>query len=143
MHSAFLCFFLLLFADHFNWVIFQIPVKICKIFLRCMFSDPPNPSLSLLTPWKDVFENETVDFECKVDGPDWTFTWYKNQVHINVDPYLPSDREEPYFNITSITQDYKGGYSCKAHLERRGVSSGFSNTVDVEVYGERSRLLIT
>ncbi|XP_030278896.1 obscurin [Sparus aurata] len=99
-------------------------------------SDPPNPSLSLLTPWKDVFENETVDFECKVDGPDWTFTWYKNQVHINVDPYLPSDREEPYFNITSITQDYKGGYSCKAHLERRGVSSGFSNTVDVEVYDD-------
>ncbi|KAM8754905.1 hemicentin-1 [Acanthopagrus schlegelii] len=97
-------------------------------------SDPRNPSLSLLTPWKDVFEKETVNFECKVDSPGWTFTWYKNQVHIQDNPFLPLDKMKPYFNITSITQAYKGGYSCKAHLEHRGVSSGFSNTVDVEVY---------
>ncbi|XP_073326373.1 hemicentin-1 [Pagrus major] len=97
-------------------------------------SDPPKPFLKVLTPWEEVFVNETVDFGCEVDSPDWAFTWYRNQVQIKGDPYLSPDRDEPYFNITSITQDYQGGYACKAHLETRGVISEFSNTVDIIVY---------
>uniref|UniRef100_A0A3Q3WQH2 Ig-like domain-containing protein n=1 Tax=Mola mola TaxID=94237 RepID=A0A3Q3WQH2_MOLML len=39
----------------------------------------PKPSLKLLTPWTDVFENETLTFSCEVDDSDWMFSWYRNQ----------------------------------------------------------------
>lgn len=46
--------------------------------------------------------------------------------------------EEEVLNITLADPTHQGGYACKAHLETRGVTSGFSNTVDVTVYGELS-----
>lgn len=103
----------------------------------CIFSDVPQPSLRLLTPWTDVFEDESLAFTCEVDGSDWTFTWYKNEGQLQEDSVMVLDAEEPYLNITSITQAYHGGYACQVHFESR-VRSGFSNTVNVTVYGEHS-----
>ncbi|XP_031700313.1 titin [Anarrhichthys ocellatus] len=99
-------------------------------------SDPPKPSLELLSSWPDVFENETVEFRCEVHSTDWTFTWYRNQKELKEelmeDMYLEED--DSLLNVTVVTQAYEGGYACKAHLKSRGVSSGFSNTVNVILY---------
>ncbi|XP_075952522.1 Fc receptor-like protein 5 [Anarhichas minor] len=99
-------------------------------------SDPPKPSLELLSSWPDVFENETVEFRCEVHSTDWTFTWYRNQKDLNKelmeDMYMEED--DSLLNVTVVTQAYKGDYACKAHLDSRRVSSGFSNTVNVTLY---------
>ncbi|KAM6929339.1 basement membrane-specific heparan sulfate proteoglycan core protein [Lycodopsis pacificus] len=102
-------------------------------------SDPPKPSLELLSSWPDVFENETVEFRCKVHSTDWTFTWYRNQKdlkeelkeELNEGVYM---EEDSFLNVTVVTQAYEGGYACKAHLKSRRVSSGFSNTVIVTLH---------
>lgn len=107
-----------------------------------MFPDPPKPTLKLRTPWPDVFENEIVEFSCEVSSSDWTVTWYKNQKDVQEDSIvtltLNPDAEGSLLNITSVSQIYQGGYACKAHLKPRGVSSGFSDTINIKVYGELS-----
>ncbi|XP_077947331.1 basement membrane-specific heparan sulfate proteoglycan core protein isoform X2 [Gasterosteus aculeatus] len=97
-------------------------------------SDPPKPSLKLLSPWPDVFENETVEFRCEVHSPDWTISWNKggNEPGYELDEI--QNAEGPFLNLTGIHDAYEGGYTCKAHLKSRGVSSGFSNTVNITVY---------
>nr|XP_040048759.1 hemicentin-2 isoform X1 [Gasterosteus aculeatus aculeatus] len=97
-------------------------------------SDPPKPSLKLLSPWPDVFENETVEFRCEVHSPDWTISWNKggNESRDELDEI--QNAEGPFLNLTGIYATYEGGYTCKAHLKSRGVSSGFSNTVNITVY---------
>ncbi|XP_068588665.1 basement membrane-specific heparan sulfate proteoglycan core protein isoform X2 [Cebidichthys violaceus] len=95
-------------------------------------SDPPKPSLVLLSSWPDVFENETLKFKCEVQSTDWTFTWYRNEKELIEDWNV--EAEDSLVNITVDTQAYAGGYACKAHLKPRKVSSGFSNTVKVIVY---------
>lgn len=101
----------------------------------------PKPSLRLLSSWSDVFETETVEFICEVNGSDWTYTWYKNKVQLQEDSVLNLEADEPYLNVTSITQAYQGGYACKVNFESR-VISGFSNTVNVTVYGEHKKKLL-
>ncbi|KAI9530687.1 hypothetical protein NQZ68_000177 [Dissostichus eleginoides] len=98
-------------------------------------SDPPKPSLKLLSPWMDVFENETVEFSCEVESDDWMITWYANEKEVQLEDDLNVETMDSYLNITSVTQAYQGRYSCKAELESRKVSSEFSNTADLRVYG--------
>ncbi|XP_035014936.2 titin [Hippoglossus stenolepis] len=93
-----------------------------------LVSDPPTPSL--LSPRLDVFKDELVAFVCDVGDvgdPDWTYSWYKNLQKI-------PDEDESSLNITSVTQTDQGDYACKAHLEDRRVTSGYSNTATVKVY---------
>ncbi|XP_034551723.1 titin [Notolabrus celidotus] len=97
-------------------------------------SDPPTPSLKLLTQWPDVFEEEILAFSCEVGNSDWTFTWYKNNRKLQDDYPLTLDDEGTLLNITSVAKLHEGEYACKAELESRAVSSGFSNTVAVTVY---------
>ncbi|XP_072223487.1 basement membrane-specific heparan sulfate proteoglycan core protein isoform X2 [Leuresthes tenuis] len=98
-------------------------------------SDPPTPTLKLLTGRPDVFESEVLQFSCEVSGSDWTFTWYRNGVKLV--------KEEPSFKVPSVTQTDQGQYTCKAHLKSRGVSSGPSNTADVEVYTTKPKPTVT
>ncbi|XP_076597526.1 hemicentin-1 [Chaetodon auriga] len=97
-------------------------------------SDPPKPSARLVSPWTDVFENETVEFRCEVDNSDWKFSWYRNNQLLQENDVLSLFDEEPSLNVTSITQAYQGGYACKVQLQSRKVSSGLSNTVNITVY---------
>ncbi|XP_034000611.1 titin-like isoform X4 [Trematomus bernacchii] len=98
-------------------------------------SDPPKPSLKLLSPWMEVFENETVEFSCEAESDDWTITWYRNEKEVQFEVDLIEEPMDSYLNITSVTQAYQGRYSCKAELESRKVRSEFSNTTDLRVYG--------
>ncbi|XP_034000608.1 titin-like isoform X2 [Trematomus bernacchii] len=97
--------------------------------------DPPKPSLKLLSPWMEVFENETVEFSCEAESDDWTITWYRNEKEVQFEVDLIEEPMDSYLNITSVTQAYQGRYSCKAELESRKVRSEFSNTTDLRVYG--------
>ncbi|XP_045913321.1 carcinoembryonic antigen-related cell adhesion molecule 5-like isoform X1 [Micropterus dolomieu] len=102
-----------------------------------LVSDPPKPSLKLQTAWPDVFKGEKVGFSCGTSSPDWNIIWYRNQKQLQEDSVLTL--EEEVLNITSANPTHQGGYACKAHLETRGVSSGFSNTVDVTVYEKKPK----
>ncbi|XP_034733608.1 carcinoembryonic antigen-related cell adhesion molecule 6-like [Etheostoma cragini] len=96
---------------------------------------PPTPTLKLLSPWLDVFENETVMFRCELENNEWMFTWYRdnNRVTYTKDPNL--EDVQSYLNITSVTRSHQGGYACKAISEENSENStGFSNTVNVTVY---------
>ncbi|XP_059190177.1 titin [Centropristis striata] len=95
-------------------------------------SDPPIPSLIVLTPWLDVFENEEVNFNCEVESDDWTVTWYKDQQQLQVD--MSMDRDETYLNITSVAQTHQGVYYCNARHDYRKIISGFSNVANLTVY---------
>ncbi|XP_041656198.1 hemicentin-1 isoform X2 [Cheilinus undulatus] len=98
-------------------------------------SDPPTPSLKLLTSWLDVFQEEIVAFSCEVSASDWTFTWHRNKTKLlDDDDALIIDEEGTLLNITSVSKDHEGVYACQAHLESRNVSSEFSNTATVKVY---------
>ncbi|XP_053280695.1 titin isoform X2 [Pleuronectes platessa] len=92
-------------------------------------SDPPTPSLKLLSPWLDVFKGESVHFSCEVSESDWTYSWYKNLHKIE-----DLEDDESSHNLTSVTQTDRGDYACRAHLKDRGVTSGLSNTATVKVY---------
>ncbi|XP_029291378.1 hemicentin-1 [Cottoperca gobio] len=99
--------------------------------------DLPKPSLKLLSPWPDVFENETVEFSCEGESADWTITWYKVTKGTNEEKLEDIENLEmldSYLNITEVTQADEGGYACKAQLESRKVSSGFSDTFQITVY---------
>ncbi|XP_034000609.1 titin-like isoform X3 [Trematomus bernacchii] len=98
-------------------------------------SDTPKPFLKLLSPWMEVFENETVEFSCEAESDDWTITWYRNEKEVQFEVDLIEEPMDSYLNITSVTQAYQGRYSCKAELESRKVRSEFSNTTDLRVYG--------
>ncbi|XP_058498237.1 hemicentin-1-like [Solea solea] len=91
-------------------------------------SDPPTPSLKLLSPWLNVFKGERVELLCEVHGSDWSYTWYKQQQKLLLDV------SEPSLNITEITNADDGVYTCKVHLESRNVISRFSNNQTVVVY---------
>ncbi|XP_062248266.1 titin [Platichthys flesus] len=90
-------------------------------------SDPPTPSLKLLSPWLDVFKGESVHFSCEVSEPNWTYSWDKNRHKIE-----DLDKSSLIFN--SVTQTDQGDYACRAHLKDRRVTSGLSNTATVKVY---------
>uniref|UniRef100_A0A3Q3LP34 Immunoglobulin superfamily member 1-like n=1 Tax=Mastacembelus armatus TaxID=205130 RepID=A0A3Q3LP34_9TELE len=104
-----------------------------KISLQ--ITDPPTPSLKLLSSWLDVFEDETVQFSCKADSEDWMFEWYQNQTKLQENPDLSLDVDGSFLNITAIPQRHQGVYACKARHKSRKVSSEFSNTLSVSVYG--------
>ncbi|XP_068608306.1 carcinoembryonic antigen-related cell adhesion molecule 5-like [Brachionichthys hirsutus] len=97
------------------------------------YNYPPKPSLRLLTPWTDVFENETVGFSCDVESSDWTVTWYLDEVEVSEDDSLMINPEESSLNITAITEAYQGTYVCRAQLESRSVVMP-SNTLGIAVY---------
>ncbi|XP_054642037.1 B-cell receptor CD22 isoform X2 [Dunckerocampus dactyliophorus] len=98
-------------------------------------SEPPTPTLKLVTSWLDVFENETVELTCDMDSSNWTFTWHRNEKALLQDPALDLSAGGSLLNITSASQALQGKYACKAHHEFREVTSVFSNTAIVQVYG--------
>ncbi|XP_031167297.2 titin-like isoform X1 [Sander lucioperca] len=95
----------------------------------------PIPTLKLLSPWQDVFENEAVEFSCEDSSHDWVFTWYRNQKNVTADEDQNLEEDHSSLNITSVTRSHQGVYACKALPEdNNGHSSAFSNTVNVTVY---------
>ncbi|XP_068180932.1 obscurin-like protein 1 isoform X2 [Antennarius striatus] len=106
-------------------------------------SDPPKPSLRLLTPWTNVFENETVGFSCDIDSSGWTITWYKDQEQVLEDYVLVLDMEDSLLNVTEMTEEYEGIYACRAQLESRSVSSEFSNTINISIYENLPKPTVT
>uniref|UniRef100_A0A3B3C7J8 Ig-like domain-containing protein n=2 Tax=Oryzias melastigma TaxID=30732 RepID=A0A3B3C7J8_ORYME len=103
--------------------------------LSLQVSDPPTPTLKMVTKWKDMFENERVEMSCDVGVSDWSFSWYKDNVKMN--------DETSNLRIPSVTQSNKGRYACKIHLKPRGVSSGFSNSVEISIYAEKAKPHVT
>lgn len=75
-------------------------------------------------------------FGCELGNSAWIVTWYKNQEKLQEDESITVDDEGIQLNITSASKAHNGEYACKAELEYRGVSSEFSNTKKVTVYGE-------
>ncbi|XP_067383054.1 basement membrane-specific heparan sulfate proteoglycan core protein-like isoform X1 [Channa argus] len=95
--------------------------------------DPPTPSLKWLSSWSDVFENETVEFNCSLDSSDWKFTWYRN----NQELLKGRDKDKSSYRIDSVMLTDEGTYTCKAHHKYRSITSGMSNSAEVKVYKKR------
>lgn len=107
--------------------------------------DPPTPGLQLHTAWKDVFEGEAVEFRCHVvsSTPGWTFTWHRNKQQLQNNPVEIINGDGSSLKITPVRQTHKGSYTCKAHLTSRGVNSGFSSEVMIQVSAEKPTLTLT
>uniref|UniRef100_A0A3B3C9E7 Ig-like domain-containing protein n=1 Tax=Oryzias melastigma TaxID=30732 RepID=A0A3B3C9E7_ORYME len=102
--------------------------------LSLQVSDPPQPSLKRLTSWSDVFEKEKVEMSCNVSDPTWTFTWYKDNKKLQKTSSLTWDEKGSKLTISSIAQDHRGNYACKANLALRGVISKSSIELHLTVY---------
>uniref|UniRef100_A0A3P8S437 Ig-like domain-containing protein n=1 Tax=Amphiprion percula TaxID=161767 RepID=A0A3P8S437_AMPPE len=99
-------------------------------------SDPPTPTLKLLSTWSDVFEGEIVEFSCEVSSSDWMSKWYRNEVKLQEDEDTIVDEEGLELNITSVTKAHQGDYVCRAQLILRRVTSGASNSINIKVYDD-------
>ncbi|XP_077464560.1 cell adhesion molecule CEACAM5 [Stigmatopora argus] len=103
-------------------------------------SEPPVPSLHLLSHCSDVFPSEEVHFECRVnDSSDWTFSWYRNGQPVeDADPNvsLNSSHTKALLTITAESQLYSGTYTCKAHHKTKGISTK-SNPIQLKVYANK------
>ncbi|XP_061841414.2 cell adhesion molecule CEACAM5-like isoform X2 [Nerophis lumbriciformis] len=97
--------------------------------------EPPTPTLRLVTSWSDVFENETVELSCNMDSSNWTFIWHKHGMELQRDSVVKLRAGGSRLKITSASRAHQGEYSCKAQLKSRKVTSIFSNTAIVHVYG--------
>lgn len=75
-------------------------------------------------------------FVCEVDGPDWEFTWYRNQVELQNDQVVNLEEDDPYLNVTNVAKNHQGDYSCKVKMQSRGVHSEVSNVINITVYGK-------
>ncbi|XP_077369722.1 obscurin-like protein 1 [Festucalex cinctus] len=98
-------------------------------------SEPPMPTMKLQSSWLDVFQMESMELICNVGSPSWTFTWHRDGTALQEDPALVLSLGGALLNITSASRAHQGRYACKAHLESRKVSSAFSSTTSVTVYG--------
>lgn len=118
------------------WYSFNLQLK---VLFFCV-TDPPTPGLQLQTAWKDVFEGEAVEFRCHVvsSTPGWTFTWHRNKQQLQINPVEIINGDGSSLKINPVRQTHKGSYTCKAHLTSRGVNSGFSSEVMIQVSGEFS-----
>lgn len=101
-----------------------------------IISDPPKPVLKLLSSWLDVFEKEHLEFHCDGSSSEWTFSWYKDEKELLENSDVDLNENGSVLKITSVSLSHQGKFACKAHHKSRGVTSGFSNTADVKVYGE-------
>ncbi|XP_014886588.1 titin isoform X1 [Poecilia latipinna] len=97
--------------------------------------EPPVPTLSLETPWSDVFLTEVLKFNCRVPSADWTLAWYKDQKDLS--------KEGPSLEIPSVEQNNGGEYTCKARLKSRGVTSGSSNSKVITVHVNKPKPVLT
>uniref|UniRef100_A0A3P9ILI3 Ig-like domain-containing protein n=1 Tax=Oryzias latipes TaxID=8090 RepID=A0A3P9ILI3_ORYLA len=102
----------------------MVVLQICLLLLQ--LRTQTQVGKQLLTNWKDVFESERVEMSCEVGVSDWTFSWYKDDVLINY--------QMPKLSIPSVAHSNKGKYQCQILLKSRGVSSGLSNSVDINIY---------
>lgn len=80
---------------------------------------------------------------CNVSDPTWTFTWYKDNKKLQKTSSLTWDEKGSKLTISSIAQDHRGNYACKANLALRGVISKSSIELHLTVYGEFNRLCLT
>lgn len=98
----------------------------------------PVPSLTLVTPWLDVFPSERVQMSCGMNGsPDWTYTWYKDgqQVHA-YDGVTFFGSSATTLSISSASAAHRGRYSCSGKHTQRAVSTDVSPELTLSVYGE-------
>lgn len=75
-------------------------------------------------------------FHCEVDGPDWEFTWYRNQAELHGNEFVSLDEVDPYLNVTCVSKDCQGDYSCRVKMESRKVRSESSDAINIKVYGK-------
>lgn len=94
----------------------------------------PVPSVKLLSPWLDVFVNETVTLDCEAGSTDWSFSWLKDGQPLSEDGSLTIKEQGANLHIESASVSHMGAYSCKAHHKTRAVHSEPSQTLDVKVY---------
>lgn len=103
----------------------------------CFSSEIPVPSLKLITPWFDVFPNESVTFNCGMDGSaDWKYMWFKDGKLVQEDNTASFDSDAASLSISSASASHQGQYSCSGKLKSRTVSSVFSEGLTLDVYGE-------
>ncbi|XP_047446715.1 titin-like [Mugil cephalus] len=95
-------------------------------------SNPPSPVLKHQNPWLDVFEGETLEFRCEVEGTGWTYIWFRDKHQLQNGPNI--DEDKGILNIGSVSQTDAGNYMCKAQIISRGVITEFSNSASVIVY---------
>nr|XP_020490707.1 titin-like [Labrus bergylta] len=98
----------------------------------------PVPSLKQMTPWLDVFPEESVQLKCEMDQhTGWTYTWSRDEREVKADSVVSFDLSGSLLSIKSASAAHKGQYKCKGHLKERSVSSNSSSGLTLKVYDEK------
>ncbi|KAM6983048.1 cell adhesion molecule CEACAM5 [Tautogolabrus adspersus] len=104
----------------------------------------PVPSLKQMTPWLDVFPEESVQLKCAMDqGSGWTYTWSRDEQEVQSDGVVSFDQGGALLSIKSASAAHKGQYKCKGHLKERSVSSNSSAGLTLTVYDKKPSVILT
>ncbi|XP_054905536.1 titin [Poeciliopsis prolifica] len=94
----------------------------------------PVPRLSHKTPWLDVFQTESVQLSCRMEGSSgWTFVWYKDSKEYHGGTVTNSGAEG-ILSISQASPSHRGQYSCSGRLTGRSVNSTRSSALELHVY---------
>uniref|UniRef100_A0A669E3M4 Ig-like domain-containing protein n=1 Tax=Oreochromis niloticus TaxID=8128 RepID=A0A669E3M4_ORENI len=72
-------------------------------------SSPPKPTVTLQTPWAQIYSSTTVTVRCEIqggEGAQWTYEWIRGQKNIH--------ETSSEYKINRVTESDGGGYSCRA-----------------------------
>ncbi|XP_053360895.1 basement membrane-specific heparan sulfate proteoglycan core protein-like [Clarias gariepinus] len=83
-----------------------------------------------IRPDNHVFRGERVTLKCEIQGggdTEWTYSWYKN------DYLLDSDQITQEFNLSPVTIDNGGKYTCRGKRSSDSQSSEISDALTLTV----------
>lgn len=106
----------------------------------CYVAPHPVPSVSLLTPWHDVFPSEKVEFQCSVsinNSYEYTFTWSRDGHNI-----LPSNSGDGSLLTVTVGALDSGSYTCKAHHTATGHQTASGNSEMLTVHRKWHSLFV-
>lgn len=103
----------------------------------CVFSEIPDPDVTLVTNWLDVFPSESMKMRCgKNMNTNWKYTWYKDGQEVRSLDTVSFDPDQTTLSIGSASSLHHGRYSCSAKLKTRSVNSIISPELTLSVYGK-------
>lgn len=102
-------------------------------FISCIFSEPPQPDLQLVSAFSVAYSTEKVVLKCVIDGSsDWNIRWNRNNSYIHGSDFSLSEENSKL----TITVETSAVYTCQGEHKTKSVLTKVSNPRQIDVQGE-------
>ncbi|XP_048033620.1 titin-like isoform X6 [Megalobrama amblycephala] len=103
--------------------------------LQVRVEEPPQPKLSIETPWKTFYPSEKVTLKCSIDGGsnEWGYEWFRNGAQLSVDKDITFSGDT--LSIISAKVSNSGQFTCRGkHLKRMPVTTRQGEALQLRIY---------